>query len=74
MGGKSSGRKAIESYIKHEDLVDKAVELGKRAGLDVTATEGNDPKGDVKVAAKDKDAFFKLLAEKIDSSQARRNG
>jgi hypothetical protein len=72
MSGKSAGRKAIESYTKHEDLVDNAVELGKRAGLDVIATEGNDPKGDVRVAAKDKDAFLKLLGDNIDASQARR--
>lgn len=26
---KNSGRKAIESYIKHEDMVDNAVKLGK---------------------------------------------
>lgn len=32
MSGKSAGRKAIESYTKHEDLVDNAVELVKERG------------------------------------------
>ncbi|EJG0413905.1 TPA: hypothetical protein ACMDSL_002047 [Vibrio parahaemolyticus] len=71
---KSSGRKAIESYIKHEDMVDNAVKLGKASGLDVSPTEGNDPKGDVKVSAKDTEAFLKLLSETIDKNQAKRGG
>lgn len=74
MGKKSSGRKAIESYIKHEDMVDNAVKLGRDNGLDVSPTEGNDPKGDVKVIAKDTKAFLRLLGETIDKSQARRAG
>lgn len=73
MSGKSAGRKAIESYTKHEDLIDNAVNLGKQVGLDVSATEGNDPKGDVRVAAKDKDAFLKLLSDTIDINQAKRS-
>ncbi len=70
---KSSGRKAIESYIKHEDMVDNAVKLGKKNNLDVSPTEGNDPKGDVKVASKDRDAFLKLLGETIDKNKAKRS-
>lgn len=69
---KSSGRKAIESYIKHEDMVDNAVKLGRANGLDVSPTEGNDPKGDVKVTGKDTEAFLKLLGETIDKNQAKR--
>ncbi len=69
---KSSGRKAIESYIKHEDMVDNAVKLGRANGLDVSPTEGNDPKGDVKVIGKDTEAFLKLLGETIDKNQAKR--
>lgn len=72
MSKKSSGRKAIESYIKHEDMVDNAVKLGKANGLDVSPTEGNDPKGDVKVKVKDTNAFLKLLGETIDKNQAKR--
>lgn len=74
MVAKSSGRKAIESYIKHEDMVDNAVKLGRANGLDVFPTEGNDPKGDVKVVAKDTEAFLRLLGETIDKNQARRGG
>lgn len=69
---KSSGRKAIESYIKHEDMVDNAVNLGQKFDLDVSATEGNDPRGDVKVKAKDKEAFLLLLSNTIDTNQAKR--
>lgn len=72
MSGKSAGRKAIESYIKHEDLVDNAVKLGLHLGLDVSATEGNDPKGDVRVSAKDKDKFLEALSKTIDANQAKR--
>jgi hypothetical protein len=72
MSGKSAGRKAIESHIKHEDLVDNAVKLGQHFGLDVSATEGNDPNGDVRVSAKDKAEFLKALSNTIDSNQAKR--
>jgi hypothetical protein len=71
MSEKSAGRKAIESYKKHEDLIDNAVRLGKAAGLDVDATVGNDPKGDVRVAVKDKDRFLELLSNTIDSNRAK---
>lgn len=74
MNKKSSGRKAIESYIKHEDMVDNAVKLGLANGLSVSPTEGNDPRGDVKVLAKDSVAFFKLLSETIDKNKAKRGG
>lgn len=69
---KSSGRKAIESYIKHEDMVDNAVKLGRENGLDVSPTEGNDPKGDVKVISRDTNAFLELLGRTIDKNQAKR--
>lgn len=69
----STASKAIASYVKHEELIEQAVKLGKQSGLDVNPTEGNDPKGDVRVAAKDKDAFLKLLSDTIDANQAKRN-
>ena len=70
---KSSGRKAIESYIKHEDMVDNIVKLGNAKNLDVRSTEDNDPKGDVKVASKDREAFLILLGETIDKNKAKRS-
>lgn len=69
---KSSGRKAIESYIKHEDIIDEAVVLGQQHGLDVSATENNDPNGDIRVAQKDCESFLKLLGETIDQNQKAR--
>lgn len=74
MNKKSSGRKTIESYIKHEDMVDNAVRLGLTNGLNVSPTEGNDPRGDVKVSAKDSGAFFELLSKTIDKNKAKRGG
>ena len=73
MDKKSTGRKAIDAYIKHEDIIDNAVKLGKANGLAVEPTVGNDPKGDVKVATKDRKAFLKLLGETIDQNQAKRS-
>ena len=55
-------------------MVDNAVKLGLANGLDVSSTEGNDPRGDVKVAAKDADEFLKLLSETIDKNKAKRSG
>ncbi len=69
---KSSARKAIESTIKHEDIVDNAVNLGKKNSLNVSATEGNDPKGDLKVSKKDSKAFLDILGNTIDKNQAKR--
>jgi hypothetical protein len=73
MNKKSSGRKAIESYIKHEDMVDNAVKLGRANNLDVRPTEGNDPKGDVKVAQKDLNSFLTLLGDTIDKNKSKRS-
>ena len=73
MTEKSAGRKAIEAYIKHEDIVDNAVKLGKSNHLDVEPTEGNDPKGDIKVTTKDREAYLKLLGETIDKNKAKRS-
>jgi len=47
--GDKSGKKAIDNHIKHEKIVDAAVQAGKDAGYDVEATQGNNPKGDIKV-------------------------
>jgi len=74
MSRNPTAQKSIESHKKHEELIDKAVKLGEGAGLDVNATLGNDPKGDVRVAARDKDAFLKLLGDTIDSNRKKRNG
>lgn len=69
----SAGRKAIESYIKHEDIVDSAVNLGKSKGLKVEATEGNSSKGDIRVASEDSELFLDLLGRIIDTNQAKRS-
>lgn len=72
MTEKSSARKAAESTLKHEDIVDNAVKLGKEKGLKVEATTGNDPKGDIKVDRKDSKEFLDLLGSTIDKNQAER--
>jgi hypothetical protein len=69
----SSGRKAIESYIKHEDIIDNAVKLGKAKKLKVEATEGNSSKGDIRVASKDSEVFLDLLGKTIDMNQIKRS-
>lgn len=72
MGRLSSVRKAIASALKHEDIVDNAVKLGKHHNLDVEATEGNDPKGDIRVSKKDSKKLLKRLGDIIDKNQAER--
>jgi len=72
MTEKSAARKAAESAIEHEDIVDNAVKLGKNKGLQVEATPGNDPRGDIKVARKDSKEFLDLLGNTIDKKQQRR--
>ena len=69
---KSTGRKTIDSYIKHEDIVDKAVDLGKAHGLDVAPTEGNDPRGDIRVREEDLLAYLEIMGKTIDSNQQKR--
>lgn len=69
MGNRSTGRKAIDSYIKHEDIVDNAVKLGKKNNLDVSPTDGNDPRGDIRVASKDMKKFIEILGSTIDQQQ-----
>jgi hypothetical protein len=71
---KRTGRKVIEAYTKHEDLIDKAVELGTSHHLNVEATDGNDPKGDIKVAAGDLEDFVDLISKTIKKNQSRRRG
>jgi putative IMPACT (imprinted ancient) family translation regulator len=68
---KNTARKAIDSYIKHEDIVDNAVKLGQQYDLDVESTDGNNKKGDIKVAKKDSEAFLNLLGTTIDKNQAK---
>ncbi|WP_017294976.1 hypothetical protein [Geminocystis herdmanii] len=70
---RSSGRKTIDSYIKHEDMVDNAVKLGAKNGLKVEATTENDSRGDIKVAKEDSKKYLDLLGDTIDKNQARRN-
>ncbi|MFB1056716.1 hypothetical protein [Vibrio diabolicus] len=62
----SAARKAAESTIKHEDLVDAIENFGKKHGLDVKATEGNDPRGDVRVSRKDYAKLESLMDEKLN--------
>lgn len=61
----SAARKAAESTIKHEDLVDAIEKLGKQNGLDVGATEGNDERGDVRVNKKDFNKLISLIELKL---------
>lgn len=61
----SAARKAAESTIKHENLVDALESLGKRNNLDVEATIGNDPRGDVRVNKKDFEQFILLIKEEL---------
>ena len=68
----STGRRAIESYRKHEALVDGVVRLGLACGLQVAATDNNDPHGDIRVATVDKDDFLAVLGRTIDKRQAER--
>ncbi|HCE4788166.1 TPA: hypothetical protein NKQ44_002607 [Vibrio parahaemolyticus] len=63
----SAARKAAESTIKHEDLVDAIEKLGKENGLDVEATEGNDKRGDVRVSRKDFDKLVSLIEKKLEN-------
>jgi len=70
---KSTGRKTIESYTKHEDTVEGLVELGQNAGLDVKATDGNDSHGDIRVAKDDAQEFSNLVCETIDRNRNKDN-
>jgi len=72
MTEKSAARKAAESTFKHEDIVDNAVKLGKDQGLEVEATTGNDPRGDIRVDREDSENFLDLLENTIDKNQKKR--
>lgn len=61
----SAARKAAESTIIHEDLVDAIEALGQANGLDVEATKGNDSRGDLRVKKSDFDPLMKIIEEKI---------
>ncbi|HIF5595333.1 TPA: hypothetical protein ACX3CX_004579 [Vibrio parahaemolyticus] len=65
----SAARKAAESTIKHEDLVDAIENLGKKNGLDVEATEGNDKRGDVRVSKEDFDKLVSLIEKKLENKK-----
>lgn len=65
----SAARKAAESTLKHEDLVDAIENLGKKNGLDVEATEGNDPRGDVRVSRKDFAKLVALMDQKLNNKK-----
>jgi hypothetical protein len=65
MKKQSAARKAAESTIKHEDLVDKIEALGQSAGLDIEATSGNDPRGDLRIKAKDLPQLKVLIKNKL---------
>ncbi|MDN3454741.1 hypothetical protein [Psychrobacter sp. APC 3350] len=62
----SSARKAAESTLKHEDLVDAIEKLGKSKGLDVEATEGNDKRGDIRVSKKDFEKLMVIISDKLE--------
>lgn len=64
---KSAARKAAESTIKHEELVDAIENLGKINGLDIEATEGNDTRGDIRVGKKDFNKLVSLIEMKLQN-------
>jgi outer membrane protein TolC len=66
---KSTAEKTIESYQKHEAIVEKAVESGKNAGYDVEATNGNDSRGDIRVAKDDAQEYLDHLGRTIDGNR-----
>lgn len=61
----SAARKAAQSTIIHEDLVDAIEALGQANGLDVEATKGNDSRGDLRVRKSDFDTLMKIIKDKI---------
>jgi hypothetical protein len=61
----SAARKAAQSTIIHEDLVDAIEALGQANGLDVEATKGNDSRGDLRVKKSDFGPLIKLIEEKL---------
>ncbi|BBV29776.1 hypothetical protein STW0522CIT19_12650 [Citrobacter freundii] len=63
----SAARKAAESTIKHEDLVDAIENLGRKNGLDIEATEGNDERGDIRVNKKDLNKLIYLINLKLQN-------
>lgn len=65
----SAARKAAESTIRHEDLVDAIENLGKKNGLDVEATEGNDKRGDVRVSKEDFSKLVSLIKKKLEDKK-----
>ena len=70
---KTTAQKTIESYEKHEAIIENAVKLGKDSGLDVEATEGNDPKGDIRVSSSDLGEFLDVVGGTIDSNKKESN-
>ncbi|MCF8986285.1 hypothetical protein GIW26_22280 [Pseudomonas syringae] len=61
----SAARKAAQSTIIHEDLVDAIEALGQANGLDVEATKGNDSRGDLRVKKSDFGPLIKIIEEKL---------
>lgn len=66
---KSAARKAAESTLKHEDLVDAIVELAQSNNLDAEATKGNDSRGDIRIKKRDLEKLQTIIAEKIKCKQ-----
>ena len=67
--GDRSGKKAIKNHIKHEEIVDAAVKAGKDAGFDVQATQGNNPKGDIKVPKSQAKDFQREIRRNIKNNR-----
>lgn len=61
----SAARKAAQSTIIHEDLVDAIEALGQANGLDVEATRGHDSRGDLRVRKSDFGPLMKIIEDKI---------
>ena len=65
----TAARKAAESTLKHEDLVEAIESIGRKAGLDIEATDGNDSKGDLRVSKNDFDKLVSIIEKKLKQKE-----
>ena len=67
--GDSSGKKAIDNHIKHEKIVDSTVQALNDAGIDAEATQGHNPKGDIKIPADQAADAQKVIQDNINKNR-----
>jgi uncharacterized membrane-anchored protein len=67
--GDKSAKKAIENHKKHEAIVDAAVKGGQQAGLNPEPTQGNSPKGDIRVPKGEAAQFEKEIRKNIKDNR-----